>query len=202
MNGDRGEQGNRSGSELVALIDESTPVAGGGIYYVMTTAVVMHHDQAAARLGSFFADTPGRTRPFHWHKEGPAAQDRMIDLIIDLDVVAHCRWQAVGRRQQKQARRELLVALADDVAAEGVSHVVIEQGDHQTNRRDQDALLDHYRDQGGVPFNYAWRGKQEPLLWLPDAIGGATSAFLLDQNPGWYKRLHDAGVVPGEPTAM
>lgn len=100
----------------------------------MTTAVVMDIEPAVARLGSFFADSPARTRPFHWHKEGPAAQDRMIDLIVDLEVMAHCRWQAVGRRQQTQARRDLLAALADDVAGDGVTLVVIEQGDHHTNR--------------------------------------------------------------------
>jgi hypothetical protein len=187
---------------FVALIDESTPVAGAGVYYVMTTAVVMDVEAAREGLESLFVDTPGRKRPFHWHKEGPIVQERMMQLIIDLGVVTFCRWRTVGRRGQTSARRELLVALANDVVAEGVTELIIEQGDHRTNRRDQMALLDHYRDRGGVPFKYGWRGKDEPLLWLPDAIGGATSAYLLNQNPSWYERLREAGVVPPEPTSM
>jgi len=51
-----------------------------------------------------------------------------------------------------------------------------------------------------VPFRYDWRSKNEPLLWIADAINGALHDLYFHGNPEGFTQLCDAGVLPGEPT--
>jgi len=83
-----------------------------------------------------------------------------------------CTYQSVARNKQTTARKKLLEVTADRLVHEEVEHLIIESSDERTNQRDQAALLAHYRDRGGVPFAYDWRSKQEPILWIADAING------------------------------
>lgn len=68
-------------------------------------------------------------------------------------------------------------------------------GDQVTNSRDQSTLLDHHRERGGVPFAYDWRTKQEPLLWVADALAGAVGEWAVGKSTFWYERLLEAGVI-------
>lgn len=153
---------------------------------------------ATEALDDFFADTPGRTRPFHWMREGPAARQRMHDLILDLGVVAVSVCESVGRKGQIHARRRLLTASADLVLKEGAGHLIIEAGDRSTNEVDQQALLDHYTT---VPFTYDWRTKHERVLWIADALGGVIADYLrhadgqTDYDPTRYHAMVAEGVL-------
>jgi len=185
--------------EMIAVIDETIPEMGPGVFYVLTTAVILNPTSAAAALAMVFDDTPGRTRAFHWHREGPTARQRLIDIIIRQGVVAHSRYQSVARNKQRRARQTLLVRLADDLHIEGIEHLIIESGDEVTNSRDRNSLLTHFEDRGGVPFEYDWRSKKERLLWIADAINGALHDYYLHGNPEWFIQLCDSGVLSGEP---
>ncbi len=185
--------------ELIAVIDETSPRMGPGVYYVLTTAVMFNPAAVTTALAAVFDDTPARTRAFHWHKEGPTARQKLIDIIIGQGVIAHSRYQSVARDKQVRARQALLVHLAEDLHNEGIDHLIVESGDEVTNGRDKTTLLTHFEDRGGVPFRYDWRSKNEPLLWIADAINGALHDLYFHGNPGWFTQLCDAGVLPGEP---
>lgn len=181
--------------DLIAVMDETTPQMGAGVYYVLTTAVIMTPEGLAVDIGGLFADTPGRIRPFHWVREGVAVKQRMIDIIVAGGVVAISRYQSVGRKKQGQARTLLVKAIAEDLAHEQIVHLMIESGDRSTDARDKAALLDHFRERGGVPFTFDWRPKQEPLLWIADAINGAIHADLMGGDTSWFEQLQAGGVL-------
>lgn len=180
--------------ELIAVLDETSPAMGSGVYYVVSCAVILNDMGIGIGLKGLFADTPNRKQPFHWHKEGPVARGKMIELITGHSVVAISRYQSVGRKGQARARQLLLPAIAEDLERERIDHLVIESGDAATDARDRTALLDHYRDRGGVPFTYDWRTKNEPIVWIADAINGMVHDYFT-KNTSHLDRLISAGVM-------
>jgi hypothetical protein len=46
-----------------------------------------------------------------------------------------------------------------------------------------------------VPFRYDWRTKQEPLLWIADAIADAVSEWASGRSTSWHDRLQESGVI-------
>lgn len=178
--------------DIVAAIDESSPAAGAGIYYVIATAITLEPEHAADIARGVIGERP---RPFHWRREGPKARNRMIEAVIDLEIMATANWRSVGRKQQSAARAELLADLAQDAASSGTSHLIIESGDATTNQRDRSTLLDTFRSQGGVPFHYDWRSKSEPLLWIADAISGVVADHVTDTTNVHHRNLEAAGLL-------
>ncbi|MCP4963593.1 MAG: hypothetical protein GY925_30530 [Actinomycetia bacterium] len=185
--------------ELIAVIDETVPEVGAGVHYVLTTAVTLSPTDVDLSLAQLFTDTPGRKRPFHWHKEGPAARNRITEIIIEHGVVAHSRYQTVGRRGQRDARQLLLADLSTELHLEGVDHLIIESVDDVTNGRDKRTLLDSFESSGGVPFAYDWRSKSERILWIADAINGAIHDYFVGGDITWFNQLTSGGVLDGEP---
>ena len=185
--------------DLIAVLDETSPAVGAGNYYVVSSAVIMSVGDVESALRSLFSETPDRTRPFHWHKEGPQARERMLDLITSHGIVAVSRYQSVGRKGQAKARQLLLPHVADALAAEQVDHLVIESGDATTDGRDRATLLDHFRDQGGVPFTYDWRTKNEAVLWIADAINGVIHDAFATGTTSPLELLIEANVLAGHP---
>ena len=165
----------------------------GGVAYVVAAAALLSHADVAIELAGLF--TAERKNPFHWSREGTEARNRMIHTIIGTAVVsiAHCK--QVGRSGQMPARRTMIEMTSDWAHGEGATHLIIESGDHVTNSRDQSTLLDHHRDRGGVPFAYDWRTKQEPLLWVADALAGAVGEWVIGKSSACYDRLVDAGAI-------
>lgn len=181
-------------SDLVAVLDESSPAnAAGGVAYVVTTAAVFHPGDVKLELGAMFP--PQRKRPFHWAKEGVEARQRMVEIVQASGIVAVSYYAHVGRRQQNTTRRAMLTRAADWVAGEGAGHLIIEASDKATIGRDQSTLLDGFRDRGGVPFVYDWRSKNESLLWIADALAGATGEYVVGTATHWYDMLSTSGVL-------
>ena len=81
-------------------------------------------------------------------------------------MVAHSRYQTVGRRGQRDAQQLLLAELSTQLHVEGVDHLIIESVDDVTNGRDKRTLLDQFEPGGGVPFVYDWRSKSERVFWV------------------------------------
>lgn len=86
--------------EFIAVVDETIPTMGGGVIYVLTTAVMFEPATMQTALSTLFDDTPNRVRAFHWHKEGPVARQKILDIIINGGVVAHSRYQPAARTKQ------------------------------------------------------------------------------------------------------
>lgn len=178
--------------QTVAVVDESARKAGPGIYYVVCAVAILDPANAARVVLEVVGE---RKRPFHFAKEGVDAINRMLSFIEATELVATSLWRSVGRRGQVAARRDLLRELALRCAHDGIDHLIIESGDRTTNRRDQEVLLDVSREIDSVPFQYDWRSKREPLLWVADAISGITSEYLLDGRTWLYQRLHANGQI-------
>ena len=180
--------------QLIVVIDESSPGDGvGGIAYVVAAAALMSPAGLSDQLHDIFETE--RSRPFHWTKEGPEARRRIIELMIREGVVAEVLCAHVGRRGQRLARQRMIAELSIWAATEGASHVVIESGDAATDGRDKATLLDTHRDRGGVPFEYDWRPKSEPLLWIADAVAGAVSEHVAGKDSSWFELLDEGKVV-------
>lgn len=186
--------------EVVAVLDETAPAMGPGIYYVLGGAVLLKPLAIRRSVEELFADTPDRTKEFHWNREGPRARARMIKLIIDHEIFAVSKYQSVARKGQALARQRLLVAMADDLRHEmQIDHLIIESGDHSTDQRDKATLQDSFRDRGGVPFAYDWRSKKEPILWIADAINGVIHDYFAKDDRVFLDQLLEAGVLSNEP---
>jgi|GEM_PF-1138212 len=177
---------------LVAVVDETRPQIQGGQHYVLTASVLLDADEVIERLRVIFA---GRTRQFHWHKEGVQKKTAMVTLIEELGVVAHARYQITAPKRQTQARNELLAAIALDVHHDGAAHLVIEGSDRATEGRDRHVLLNTFEGVGGVPFGYDHRTKNEQILWIADAVCGAIKDHLTGDDPQWFNRLQSSGVI-------
>jgi hypothetical protein len=180
--------------DLVAVVDESSPQnAAGGVSYVVAVAAMFEPAQASASLnGLFEAD---RRRPFHWEREGPIARNRIIEIASEIGVSATAFFSHVSRKGQKHTRTEIVDRIARLVAADGVEHLIIEASDEATIGRDRHAILKAFDGVGGAPFTYDWRSKSERLLWIADAVAGATAEFVTDRDSTWANRLLDAGVM-------
>lgn len=177
---------------VLAVMDESTPEAGAGVYFVLTAVVIPEPAVVAAIVRDVVGD---RSRPFHFSKEGPAAIERMVDVLAQQELRAASLWSSVPRRGQVTARQRLLKEQVSRLADGGIDHVSIEAGDNTSNLRDRSAILDAFRDEGGVPFRYDWRSKAEPLLWVADAVSGIVAAHLLGRSAEHFDRLSDSGLL-------
>ncbi len=178
--------------EVLAVIDESSPVAGAGVYYIVTAAVVFNWSSVRHRVAGVVGE---RTSPFHYRREGREAIERMATVLEEAEMMASVLWRSVARRGQVAARQDLLAAHAHRLADDGVTHLIIESGDAASDQRDQETLLDTFAADSGAPFRYDWRSKAEPLLWPADAICGVTAEHLLGRSNEIFNRLSDAGVI-------
>ncbi len=110
-------------------------------------------------------------------------------------VVAIANVRQIGRRNQAGARGDMIRLLADFTVNEGATHLMIEGSDQATMTRDRAELLDHHRNDGGVPFAYDWRTKSEPLLWIADAVARATGEWVAGKNLSWFDQLQSRSVL-------
>lgn len=181
------------GSGFTAVVDEATPEGRGGIYYVVTAAVLL--DVAQVRTAIAGVLPSGRRRPFHWASEGPQARERMLELIASTGVVAHVVvHHPTGRRRQEEARRLALTELVPVLLDDGVDDLIIESRTEAQDRRDRATMLDALR---AVPhgLRYRWEPKEEPLLWVADAVCGAVKQYLLGEDDQPFERLAAARAV-------
>jgi hypothetical protein len=98
----------------------------------------------------------------------------------------------VHRAKQERARRCCLERLIYELGLMGVSHVWLESRTATPDRRDL-RLVDYARDKGltprGLKVDFA-RPRDEPMLWIPDAVAGAMTASKLGE-PRWLLALSE-----------
>lgn len=176
---------------MIAYVDESAREGPQGVYYLMTAGVVLRADADRARTMLTKLLLPGQDR-FHWRNERDVQRRMaMLEVVTQLGVGAFVSWDyPVGSRRQEIARGRCLTSLLSDLGREGVDEVVIEA--RETRQLDrQDALtISAAREAGLVPESLTYRfgrPKEEPLLWVADAIAGAVG----EQLVGRTNRYHD-----------
>lgn len=181
--------------EIIAVVDESGAPSGGAVGFVLAAAVVLAPIADIELALTTAVYTTGRKRPFHWLHEGVEKRTAVIDIACEYGMAMHVRYRWCGRKGQSPARRDLLAITSDLLTNEGVTHLAIEHGDRSTNARDHRTLLDHHQPRGGVPFEYDWRSKAQPLMWLGDAVAGAVGEHLTDKTSVWFERLNATGLL-------
>jgi hypothetical protein len=180
-----------------AALDETSPQLRGGIAYVVAATVVVADEAATTAALTAVLIEPGRKRPFHWHREGPAAKTRLVDCLIEVGAISHiCVHYPTGRKKSEAARAAGLRQLIPLLLADGTTELIIESRAAQ-DARDRAVILDVLHDLGTPgALAYHWRPKAEPFLWLADGVCGAVRGFLLgDTDQAHYDRLCQAGVI-------
>jgi len=176
---------------VIAYLDESSRRGPSGLLYVVAAAVVVgaEEDHARAELRKLLLP---RQDYLHWHNERPARRAVILDTISGLGVLAMAvSYHPAANRHQERARSACVTALAGDLRREGIAELVIEARQEQQNRADRQHLLDA-RHAGLLPDSFAYRHrgkKEEPLLWIADAIAGTVSAHLAGDDSTWWLRL-------------
>ena len=177
---------------LVAAIDETVPQVQAGVTY--TLAATIFRDVQAARRDMQVL-TAGRTRPIHWHKEGPIIREATLSLIEHHVITGTALARRSSRIGQVTARSALMSELVVDLASYGVDHMIIESRGELEDGRDRSVILDCLHELAISSPTYDWRTKAEPLLSYPDALAGITREQLtLGHSPG-FSRLQKAGIV-------
>jgi hypothetical protein len=168
------------------IIDESGDDLGGSHRYVIGAGVLVANDddlvdirkQVIELLGS-----PRRRRPFHWVTEGPVMRAAAIELIGQLPIEAHAIVGAADSQHHLEHTRErCLRELFRAVEGQEIDRLMIESRERSVavvgqNRRDFETLIEARHAQELRPtVRYQWVLKEEPLVWLADAVAGAVLA--------------------------
>jgi hypothetical protein len=164
-------------SALVAFVDESmrrTQVAT--VEYLMAATVVSTGECDEVRR-ALTALVPGKRGKLHWRDESSSRRELVAKTIRStgarsLVVVG----QMADPRKQERARRLVLGQLLHILDRRQVSHVVLESRHPERDRHDIEAV-GAFRNQRMISRRLAVsHGKplQEPMLWIPDAVAGAT----------------------------
>ena len=172
-----------------ALVDESFRRGSDGKgCFVMVAAIVPdeHHAEITARLRTLVS--PGQRR-WHFRDEGPTSRRTFLARtaeLHELDVVAlaFC-CQTPSQRKSEQARvRCIWNLLAELRERDGVQTVVFESRQEHNDRKDRREVIGAQRA-GVAAANLVYhhgRPKEEPLLWLADAIAGAVGTSVASHD--------------------
>lgn len=183
---------------MKAALDETSPEGPKGIFYVVGSALVIADEVTAKKYLRNVIDQPHRQRPFHWSQEGQVARTRMMDCLEDLGAVAHvCIHYPTGRRRLNAARSSGFAEIIPGMLHDGVTELCIESRGLREDERDKATILDTLNNLGASrSLTYDWYTKEEPLLWLADAICGVVGEYLLGtEDVGYFDQLQKAGVI-------
>jgi hypothetical protein len=137
-------------------------------------------DEVRSDIERLLTLTQNRSRPLHWLNEGPVLRSAIIEMIGHLDLQVYA---VIGSTPARHAielvREECLREVFRSVREHEVERIVIESRERSTrvvgqNRRDFGTLIDA-RHAGDLSPSvaYEWVPKDEPLVWLADAVAGA-----------------------------
>jgi len=173
---------------LTAWVDESVIIDRGGKPGTYTLAAAVADPTACddIRVG-LRSLTPGRAERLHWAHESPKRRDAIAAFLatIDMAAVVVVGTPMIGRKQER-ARRCCLERLLFELGKCGVTEVWLESRSAAPDRRDI-KLVDSARNKGLMPLELQvrfGRPKEEPMLWIPDAVAGAVTAAELG-DPRW-----------------
>jgi hypothetical protein len=159
-----------------AFVDESARVAAPGLYVV--AGVIIPMDGLADVRSDVRAAVPHRQLRFHWRDEQEMRRREFVKHVAQLDLTSVVvAGSPLTANRQERARRHCLQRLLWELGERGVTEVVLESRDEPLNQRDRQVIEAGKRAnriRKGLRYSFA-RPKEEPLLWLPDALAGAVT---------------------------
>ncbi|WP_147375272.1 hypothetical protein [Jiangella rhizosphaerae] len=156
-----------------AFVDESFSTD-----YVVAAAVVPAADVNAARAALRGVLRPGQRR-IHFKDERPRREDQVLSVIESLEVTA----TVYVTKNERKARGVCLERMVPDLAAAGVSRLVLER-DESLVRFDRQVLARLTREYcPGLVYEHL-RAHSDLLLCVPDAI-----AWCWAKGGRWRQRV-------------
>jgi hypothetical protein len=183
------------GFKLSAWVDESVIIAGprhpAGTYTVAAAITATAAVNGMREIMRDLSLTKGGR--LHWVDESSKRRDRIIAAVAGLDLSAIVTaGSPVHRSKQERARRCCLERLYYELALIGVTEVCLESRNATPDLRDL-RLVDYARDKGLIPRGFKVgfaRPRDEPMLWIPDVVAGASTAARLGE-PRWLLALSE-----------
>lgn len=181
---------------MLGLIDESAPETIRGVHYVIGAAVLLEPGRRDDVRMQAQRIVEGRARCFRWKDEGIERRRAMVELLGELEVgvfaVIH---EPVRAQRQGRARHSSLWDLTTLLCKEGVDELLIESRGPQ-DAEDRRTLMAAIQG-GAVPadLTYDFAGKDEALMWLPDAVAGIVGEAERRKDGRWIEDLQDAAAV-------
>ncbi|GAA2818466.1 hypothetical protein [Kribbella solani] len=180
---------------LSAWVDESVIVDGSrcptGTYTL--AAVVAKAAAVGTTRDVVRALTLTRGGRLHWVDESGKRRDRIAAAIAALELsVIVVAGSPVQRAKQERARRCCLERLLQELSSTGVREVCLESRTATPDRRDL-SLVESARRKGLIPRGFRVgfaRPRDEPMLWIPDAVAGAVTASRLGE-PRWQLAMSE-----------
>lgn len=165
------------GSELHAWCDESLNADSANPFYVFA-AYLAEPDQVGEQRDAIRSLEPRPGVRFHWREAKRHERTRATEIIATL-ACAHIVAIAapMDPRKQERSRHHCLKTLFAEMAAWDVTRVTLESRAAQ-DKNDQ-TFIRQLRSAHLVPKTMTVRHdrpKEEPLLWVPDIVAGATRA--------------------------
>ncbi len=152
---------------MQGFIDGSVIQGDDGIYIVVVAAVAVA-DVAAFERG-IIKHAPHQ--PFHFHNNRRSVNEAMLRVIGGFQPYLYLAGQRLdGPKKQERARRLCFNALIPVLINDGVDHLTIEHRHRKQDQRDVQIL----KFNGLTEENYDFGDKANPMLWVADAVAGAT----------------------------
>jgi hypothetical protein len=178
-----------------ALVDESFRHGHDGRGCSLLAAVIAPDASASTiehDLRRFV--NPGQRR-FHWHDEKASSRRRFLETIAEYHqrkvvAIAYCQ-ETASHRKIEQARVRSIWALLADLNDRGVGTLVFESRQERNDRKDRREVVTAQKAGLADPdlvYRHG-RPKEEPLLWLPDAVAGTVGEYVANDNSEFLELL-------------
>jgi hypothetical protein len=160
---------------VIAYVDESMRLRDGSLYVL--AAVLLDDERCDAIRERMRTLLLPRQQRLHWRDETHSRRRRILETIVELEafgiVISHR-----GAHRQDRARALCLRALLWELWAADARALVIESRQARNDQKDRRTIVAAQKVGEASPdLRYSFRGpKDEPLLWLPDAIAGARTS--------------------------
>lgn len=134
--------------------------------YVMAAAALLPHGVSGARQQLRSLLLPGSER-IHFTHERPARRRQLMAAMCELDV--QVQMYVARTRDSVAGRRACMKAILDDVLAARARLVTFEL-DESLALADRRLIAERFRFEEAAPVYRQLRAKEEPLLWVSDAV--------------------------------
>lgn len=161
---------------MTAFVDESIRLDNHGIYVVAAVVVVENLDTAREVARSVLVKRQPR---FHWRNEGEPRRLGMLERMSSAGIGARVYvQQPVTSRRPERARALCLNAMLWDLWQAEVEDVVFESRQRHADAADRRLIIAAQQAHRASPhLSYRFeKAINEPLLWMADALAGATSS--------------------------
>lgn len=177
--------------EVHAWIDESVQVHGPERgFYVLAASIAdpARSDTVRTALRTLVA---GPTKRLHWNAETASTRMRIAATIADLRLDHLAVTAPAEATRQERARRKCLERLLYELDTLGVTRAWLESRQHVLDRRDRE-MVEAVRGtrliSRSLTVDFA-RPLDEPMLWIPDAVAGMTTADERTGTTVWSANL-------------